>query len=384
MSMKSATDLSIYIHWPYCLSKCPYCDFNSHVAETIDHDAWLEAYKRELSYYAEQVGKRNITSIFFGGGTPSLMKPHVIEGVLAFISQNWQVDKNCEITLEANPTSVEASKFQGFKQAGVNRVSVGVQSLNIQDLKFLGREHSPSEALKAVETASKIFDRFSFDMIYARPKQTVEEWSDELSFALKHMGNHASLYQLTIEPNTPFFTRYNRGDFQIPNEDMSADMYLATEEIMNSVGFKSYEVSNYGREGDMSVHNLAYWRYQDYLGIGPGAHGRVTLVGQKHATRMHRAPQIWMDKVMDRGNGLQDNFALTLEEQAHEKILMGLRLDEGVSAKLLLAQKVAILVQNGDLVKTKEGNVSATATGRLRLNAVLDYLINSTDQIASQ
>ncbi len=377
-------NLSIYIHWPYCLSKCPYCDFNSHVAESIDHYMWLDAYRRELGFYAEKTGDRNITSIFFGGGTPSLMKPHVIEGVLEFISEKWQVNNDCEITLEANPTSVEADKFEGFKQAGINRVSVGVQSLNKKDLKFLGREHSPNEALKAVETASKIFDRFSFDMIYARPKQTIEEWQKELTFTLNHMGNHASLYQLTIEPNTPFFTRYKRGDFQIPNEELGADLYLATEDIMNSVGFTSYEVSNYGREGDMSIHNLAYWRYQDYLGIGPGAHGRVTLDGQKHATRMHRAPQIWMEKVFANGNGLQDNFPLTIEEQSHEKVLMGLRLKEGVSAELLPASRIAVLVQNGDLIKTENGNISATTTGRLRLNAVLDYLINSTDQIAFQ
>lgn len=379
-----SNNLSIYIHWPYCLSKCPYCDFNSHVADSIDHDSWLEAYKRELEFYAEQTGKRNITSIFFGGGTPSLMKPSVIEGVLKCIADKWQIDENCEITLEANPTSIEADKFRDFKTAGINRVSVGVQSLNEKDLKFLGREHSPSKALKAVETAASIFDRFSFDMIYARPKQIVEEWRKELNQALEYMGNHASLYQLTIEPNTPFFTRHNRGDFQIPNEDMGADFYLATEEIMSSTGFTSYEVSNYGREGDMSAHNLAYWRYQDYLGIGPGAHGRVTLKGSKYATRMHRAPQIWMERVKENGNGLQDNFLLTDQEQNHEKLLMGLRLTEGVSQELLTAHRVEALIQSGDLIKTKDDHISATIKGRLRLNAVLDYLLNFTEEQTSQ
>lgn len=373
-------DLSIYIHWPYCLSKCPYCDFNSHVVDSIDHGKWLEAYKRELTYYSEQTGQSEIQSVFFGGGTPSLMKPEVVEGILKFISKKWKMSSDCEITLEANPTSVEAQKFQDFKAAGVNRVSVGVQSLNEKDLKFLGREHSPDEALKAVELASKTFDRFSFDMIYARPNQTVESWREELTRALNHMGNHASLYQLTIEPNTPFFTRYNRGEFHIPDEEVSADLYLATEEIMGGAGFSSYEVSNYSRQGDMSVHNLAYWRYQDYLGIGPGAHGRVTIDGQKYATRMHRAPQIWMDRVLQNGNGLQDNFVLTGEEQVQEKLLMGLRLAEGAKEDFFPSDRVAVLIQSGDLEKATTGNITATLQGRLRLNSLLDYLLNSIER----
>lgn len=368
--------LALYIHWPYCLSKCPYCDFNSHVAKTVDHAQWAQAYIHEIDYYKNLLGARNITSIFFGGGTPSLMAPETIQSVLVHIDKAWGLSDACEITLEANPTSVEAGKFQDFKRAGINRVSVGVQSLNAQDLKFLGREHSPEEALKAVEVAAQTFDRFSFDMIYARPKQTVESWSQELHQAIHHMGNHASLYQLTIEPNTPFFTRYNRGEFHIPDDKMSADLYEATEDIMNNAGFRSYEVSNYEKNGEASRHNLTYWRYGDYLGIGPGAHGRYTHAGEKHATRAHRAPDVWLKTVLEAQKpALQDNFILTEEEQFQEKVLMGLRLSEGMPANIFEPDKVDALIEAGDLKMCDNATLCATRQGRLRLNSVIGYLL---------
>ena len=368
--------LALYIHWPYCLSKCPYCDFNSHVTKTVEHPQWAQAYIHEINYYKNLLGARNITSIFFGGGTPSLMAPETIQSVLAHIDKAWGLSDACEITLEANPTSVEASKFQDFKRAGINRVSVGVQSLNAQDLKFLGREHSPEEALKAVEVAAQTFDRFSFDMIYARPKQTVDSWSQELCQALSHMGNHASLYQLTIEPNTPFFTRYNRGEFHIPDDKISADLYEVTEDIMRDAGFNSYELSNYARGEEASRHNMTYWRYGDYLGIGPGAHGRYTNAGQKFATRAHRAPDIWLKQVLDTQKpALQDCFSLTEEEQFQEKVLMGLRLSEGMPSSLFEAKKVDALLNNGDLEMRDNATLYATRQGRLRLNSVIGYLL---------
>ena len=320
----------VYIHWPFCKSKCPYCDFNSHVHDKIDHAQWRDAYLKDLSHWAELTGVQMVTSIFFGGGTPSLMKPDVVADIIAAIQQKWRVSNDCEITLEANPTSIEIDKLRGFRDAGVNRVSIGVQSLRAADLKFLGREHSPHEAMRAIDMAAKIFDRFSFDLIYARPQQTVAAWTEELHEALSHAGKHLSLYQLTIEQGTPFHTRHARGEFVVPEQNLAADLYDVTQDIMNAAGLPAYEVSNHAASGEESRHNLVYWRYDDYVGIGPGAHGRVTLDGKKYATRAHRAPEKWLELVCQSGHGLMPQEEVSPESQFQERLMMGLRLSEGV------------------------------------------------------
>ena len=368
-------NLLIYIHWPFCQSKCPYCDFNSHVSDNINHDAWAKSYLIELEHFAELTKGRPVTSVFFGGGTPSLMKTDTVGKILNHISKLWPIERNCEITLEANPTSIEAGKFKDFKKAGINRVSVGVQALNDKDLKFFGRTHSANEALAAVEVARNTFDRYSFDMMYARPGQSAKEWEEELSRALKYMDGHSSLYQLTIEPQTPFYTRAKRGEFRMPEENLSAELYEVTESIMSGSGLEAYEISNYAKPGEESRHNMGYWRYQDYLGIGPGAHGRVSINGIKHATRMHRAPDIWLERVGEKGHGLQADDILSSEEQHQEKIMMGLRLREGVDTALFDEGKLETLIAEGDLIMG-EDKIFASLQGRLRLNSVLNYLLN--------
>ena len=368
--------LSIYIHWPFCLSKCPYCDFNSHIADSVNHARWLSCFKRELSYFKNTVEGDQVVSIFFGGGTPSLMRPETVQGILEYIHDLWDVKKGCEITLEANPTSIEAGKFQDFKNAGINRVSIGVQALNDRDLKFLGRQHSAQEALSAIDVADKIFDRRTIDIIYARPEQTLKEWEEELSRALKIIKGHASLYQLTIEQGTPFYTSHKRGDFSVPTSDAGADLYDLTQDMMEAAGLPAYEVSNHAAEGQESAHNLTYWRYGDYIGVGPGAHGRVTIDGQKHATRIHRAPDIWLDRVEAHEHGLQGCEALSKPDQGEEALMMGLRLSEGVDIQSIPLDegRLSQLVREGDLMQ--EGTrLIATRQGRLRLNAVLSYLL---------
>jgi len=275
----------VYIHWPFCKSKCPYCDFNSHVSDSVDHNAWAKSYAHEIDHVASMTGQREVTSIFFGGGTPSLMKPQTVEHILNHLCTVWNVSKDIEITLEANPTSIEADKFSDFKAAGINRVSVGVQSLRDSDLKFLGREHSAKEAIGAIKIANDIFERVSFDLIYARPEQTIESWREELTEALEYANGHLSLYQLTIEQGTPFYAMEARGDFRIPEADQAGEFYEVTQEILNAAGLPAYEISNHAAKGQESAHNLTYWRYGDYAGIGPGAHGRLTLDAKKYATR---------------------------------------------------------------------------------------------------
>ncbi len=324
----------IYIHWPLCLAKCPYCDFNSHVAASIDHSEWLEAYKKELSYIADKTKGRTVTSIFFGGGTPSLMAPQTVEGVIQHIRNLWPIEENIEITLEANPTSVERERFKDFKAAGINRVSLGIQSLREDDLKFLGRQHNVTDALKALETAQQTFNRTSFDLIYARPGQTPDAWVKELEEALSYAkAGHLSLYQLTIEPGTAFETLYKRRAFSIPDDDKSGELYELTDQITHAHGLPRYEISNYAREGEESRHNLNYWRYEDYAGIGPGAHGRLTLDHTKYATRAHRAPGIWLKRVEEEGHGYHPFDVLSHEDRRLESILMGLRLREGLPFK---------------------------------------------------
>jgi putative oxygen-independent coproporphyrinogen III oxidase len=377
--------LAVYIHWPFCKFKCPYCDFNSHVRDTVDHGDWLRAYKRELAFYREKTGPRGIGSVFFGGGTPSLMEPSTAAAAIDEIAALWGLPAGTEITLEANPTSVEAGKLKAFKSAGVNRVSMGVQALDDADLKVLGRQHSSTEALKAVQLASRIFDRYTFDLIYARPHQSVQQWRDELARALDYAGDHMSLYQLTIEEGTSFYTLHQRGDLVIPDEETAAQMYEATQEIMEARGMPAYEVSNHAKPGQESRHNLAYWRYGDYAGIGPGAHGRLTIDGDKFATRAHRAPEVWMERVNESGHGAHPFELIDFGRRRTESLMMGLRLAEGLKydafkketgmplLDFLDAARVAALEGEGMLLRGPDA-LHATAAGRQRLNAVLAYL----------
>ena len=279
----------IYIHWPFCKAKCPYCDFNSHVRERIEEDVWRGSYLKELAHFAAMVPGRSVTSIFFGGGTPSLMNPKTAETVIDAVSRHWRVANDIEITLEANPTSVEAGKLRDFRAGGINRVSLGIQALDDRDLKFLGRQHNQTEALAALDLAANTFDRFTFDLIYARPGQTPDSWARELDRAMTFAADHLSLYQLTIETGTVFEQAYARGDFVLPDEDVQAELYEMTAERLGVAGLAPYEISNYAKPGSESRHNLTYWRYGDYVGIGPGAHGRLALDGKKIATRQHRA-----------------------------------------------------------------------------------------------
>jgi oxygen-independent coproporphyrinogen-3 oxidase len=378
--------LSVYIHWPFCKFKCPYCDFNSHVRETIAHDAWRDAYLRELRHYRGLTGARRIESVFFGGGTPSLMEPATVAAVIDEIAALWGLPQGTEITLEANPTSVETRKLQGFKTAGVNRVSLGVQALDDAALKKLGRQHSAAEALAAVRMAAGIFPRYSFDLIYARPGQTPQAWRDELSRALDEAAGHLSLYQLTIEEGTQYHTLHQRGELVIPEDDDAAVLYEITQEMTEKAGRPSYEVSNHARAGDESRHNLVYWRYGDYAGIGPGAHGRLTVAGEKQATRAHRAPEMWLEKVRAQGHGAHPFETIDFTKRAREMLMMGLRLAEGVDLAAFAREtridfngfadvtRVQKLSEAG-LLSLEKDRVRATAAGRQRLNAVLSFLL---------
>jgi oxygen-independent coproporphyrinogen-3 oxidase len=324
-------DLALYIHWPFCLSKCPYCDFNSHVRDKIPQARTVAALRAELAFEAARIGKRRLTSIFFGGGTPSLLDPENVAALIGDATRLFSPADDVEITLEANPTSIEAGRFAGYRDAGVNRVSIGVQSLNEAALRFLGREHSAAQAVKAVELGAKIFPRISFDLIYARPEQSLAAWRAELDLALNLAADHLSLYQLTIEAGTKFATLYGRGAFALPDEELAAALYDATAEAAARFGLRQYEISNYAVPGGESRHNLSYWRYQDYAGIGPGAHGRLSLGGTLYATSRHRAPEVWADLVEANSTGVTVEEVVTTQEQAQEALLMGLRLTEGVS-----------------------------------------------------
>ena len=377
--------LALYIHWPFCKFKCPYCDFNSHVRERVNHPEWKETYLKEMRFYREKTGPREIKSIFFGGGTPSLMEPETVAAIIDEADKLWGLPQDIEITLEANPTSVEAEKLRGFKAAGVNRVSLGVQSLRDADLKKLGRQHSAAEALSAVKTAAKIFDRYSFDLIYARPDQSVADWKQELTEALEFAAGHMSLYQLTIEEGTQYHTLHQRGELKIPTENIAADMYELTQEMMEARGLGAYEISNHAKSGQESQHNLVYWRYGDYAGIGPGAHGRLTLDGEKWATRAHKAPELWMQWVKDAGHGAHPFEIIDLSKRGWEMLLMGLRLREGVQldaftketqtplSQFINGNRIQMLVDE-ELLEVTDQHIRATAAGRQRLNSVLSYL----------
>ncbi len=378
--------IALYVHWPFCKSKCPYCDFNSHVRASIDEARWRRALLSDLEHYAGRTRGCRVTSIFFGGGTPSLMSAETVGAVIDRAAALWPFEPNVEITLEGNPTSVEAARFRDFRAAGVNRVSLGVQALETASLRFLGRGHDVAEALAALEVARRTFDRFSFDLIYARPGQTVAAWESELGRALALAGEHLSVYQLTIEPGTAFAPAHARGDFVLPDEDTQAALYEATQVRLEAAGLPAYEISNHARPGAECRHNLVYWRYGDYVGIGPGAHGRLTLEGARVATRQHRAPETWLEAVESRGHGGEDPAALTPQEQRDELLMMGLRLAEGVSRDrfrerlgldleaALEPERVAPLVEAGFLT-LDDKRLAATAAGRQRLNAVLAQLL---------
>ena len=378
--------LALYIHWPFCLSKCPYCDFNSHVRERIDQGRFAAALLAELRFEAARVGRRPLASIFFGGGTPSLMDPATTAALVAEAGRLFDPLPDCEVTLEANPTSVEAARLRDFRAAGVNRLSLGVQSLDAKALAFLGRHHSAGEAVAALEVARAIFPRLSFDLIYARPGQSEADWRAEVRQALALAADHLSLYQLTIEPGTRFATEYARGAFVLPGDDDAAALYTATVEEAAGFGLAPYEVSNYALPGAESRHNLAYWRYGDYLGIGPGAHQRLLLGDAMLAERRHRAPEEWAALVETRGHGVTSCETLAPQDRAREALLMGLRLAEGVDparvtvragmpmAEALDAGMVRACEEAGYL-EWQGGRLCATAEGRLRLDAMLPRIL---------
>ncbi len=377
-------NLAIYIHWPFCKAKCPYCDFNSHVSEKIDQARWKDAYLKELGFYHEKHGKKQVSSIFFGGGTPSLMEPALVEKVIDFITKNWKVANDIEITLEANPTSFETKKFVGFKNAGVNRVSIGLQSLRDDNLKFLGREHSAKEAAESIVQAGNIFDNYSFDMIYALPGHTVQAWKEELGEALKMARHHISLYQLTIEKGTPFFKAHADGEFVLPDEDTAAELYNVTNEMAGKAGFDTYEVSNYARAGFESKHNLNYWKHGEYVGIGPGAHGRLNNnIGTREATTNIYNPKNWLTSVEDKSTGLQSKEPIEGERLLEEFLIMNLRLKEGFSRQKFIDLFAATPEEKlnldkmikGGFVEVGEDYIRATKKGFLVLNSVISKLI---------
>ena len=367
---------AVYVHWPFCLSKCPYCDFNSHVRDNVDQARWRAALLAEIDATAAETGKRRVQSIFFGGGTPSLMPPETVGAVIDRIAARWLLDADAEITLEANPTSVEAAKLAGFAAAGVNRVSLGVQALDDRDLKFLGRGHSADEACKAVDLARGFFARLSFDLIYARPGQTTAQWEAELRAAIAMAADHLSLYQLTIEPGTGFEGAVKRGQFTPMQGDLAADLYELTQEICGAHGLPAYEISNHARPGAGSRHNLIYWRYGEYAGIGPGAHGRLHQNGAVYATANFRKPERWLE------DGRETCQALSGRDQSVEMLMMGLRLSEGVSMPRFAALAGAPLAPENltelvaqDLLQQAGERIMATAKGRLLLDGVLAKLL---------
>jgi oxygen-independent coproporphyrinogen-3 oxidase len=379
--------LALYIHWPFCAAKCPYCDFNSHVRDRIDQARFGDALRRELAHEAARVGRRPLASIFFGGGTPSLMEPDTVAALIADARALFDAAPDIEITLEANPTSVEISRLAAFREAGVNRASLGVQSLDEAALRFLGRKHDSGQAIAALEAARSIFPRLSFDLIYARPGQDEAAWRAELRQALALAADHLSLYQLTIEPGTQFATLHGRGAFTLPEGDEAARLYLATAEEAARFGLLPYEVSNYAKPGAESRHNLAYWRYGDYLGIGAGAHQRLLLDGRMLATRRHRAPEEWANRVERDGHAAVEEEVLSEADRAREALLMGLRLAEGVDPARIAARSglpfeqtvdpamLAALLDEDYLAWTPEGRLRATAEGIVRLDALLPVLL---------
>ena len=383
--MSPAEPLAVYIHWPFCRSKCPYCDFNSHVRDRVDTARWERALLADLDHHAGLVPGREVGSVFFGGGTPSLMPPATVAALLGRVRARWAVTPDIEVTLEANPNSVEAARFHAFAAAGVNRLSLGVQALDPAALRMLGRAHDRGEAIDAIEHARASFARFSFDLIYARPGQSLAAWRHELDEALTLAGDHLSLYQLTIEPGTAFATLYRRGELAVPAEEDAAVLFETTQDRVAAHGFPAYEISNHARPGAECRHNLVYWRYQDYVGIGPGAHGRFTRDDVKYATRQARLPERWLAAVEKAGTGIEEMAVIDRDSAVEEMLMMGLRLTEGVArarlehaagrdAETLFGDNLAPLVEGGFLTLDSD-RLAVTAAGRQRLNAVLAALL---------
>jgi oxygen-independent coproporphyrinogen-3 oxidase len=380
----------IYIHWPYCAAKCPYCDFNSHVKRELSEAGYLGAIRRELGYYAELTPGRRVSSIFFGGGTPSLMQPETAGRILDTIAGYWPVEPDAEITLEANPSSVEADSFAGFRAAGVNRVSLGVQSLHDEQLQFLGRLHNAAEARAAIEIANANFDRVSFDLIYARPGQTLDEWRSELTDALSLTAGHLSLYQLTIEPGTAFYRLHEAGKLRVPGDDDAAALYELTQELCDAAGLPAYEISNHARPGEEARHNLLYWRYGEYAGVGPGAHGRIAAPEGRLALSAERDPAKWASLVNDQGHGLIQRELLNDLEQAEEMLMMGLRVSEGLNLTNLAATtghricaETLRMLEGDGLVQRSSVSITLKATrqGQLVLNRVIEALAGNLQRV---
>lgn len=382
----SPEPLALYIHWPFCLSRCPYCDFNAHVRDVIPQQRFRHALRRELAWEAERLGRRPLRSIFFGGGTPSLMEPETVALLLEDARAMFEIPNDLEVTLEANPTSIETSRLAALRDAGVNRISIGIQSLEPEPLAMLGRQHSVTQAIAALEIARNLFPRVSFDLIYARPGQSAAAWRSELRRALDLAADHLSLYQLTIEPGTKFEAMHRKGDIVLPDEDLAAGLYDATAEEAARFGLLQYEISNYAKPGAESRHNLQYWRYGDYAGIGPGAHGRLSLDNRLFATRRHRAPEPWADRVERTGHGMTEQIELAAEQTTREMLLMGLRLMEGVAEGRFFARTGRTLASAIDAdvfrqaaeagyVTWHDGRLTATQEGRRRLDALLPRLV---------
>jgi putative oxygen-independent coproporphyrinogen III oxidase len=375
-----ASAFGVYVHWPFCLSKCPYCDFNSHVRhEPVDEERYVRAFTREIATTAARTGAQTVSSIFLGGGTPSLMQPRTVGAILDAIGQHWRVAPDAEVTLEANPTSVEATRFRGYRAAGVNRVSLGVQALDDASLKALGRLHTAREALDAVAIARSAFERYSFDLIYARPDQTPQMWTAELKQAIAEAAEHLSLYQLTIEPETPFFGLHAAGKLKTPDEAVARALYDVTQEVCAAQGLPSYEISNHARPGAECRHNLVYWRGEPYAGIGPGAHGRIDIDGVRHAVSTEKWPESWLLQVEASGDGIVSDDTLNSEERGDEYLLMGLRLNEGIdpqrytqlAGRTLDPDRIALLCEEGAIVVDPGGRLRVTQSGFPVLDAVV-------------
>jgi oxygen-independent coproporphyrinogen-3 oxidase len=376
----AAPEFAVYVHWPFCLSKCPYCDFNSHVRHGgVDEVRFVRAFETEIAATKARIGNRTVSTIFFGGGTPSLMKPESVQAILDSIGRHWTVAGDVEVSLEANPTSVEATRFRGYRAAGVNRVSLGVQALDDQSLTELGRLHTAQEALDAVAVARSIFDRYSFDLIYARPRQSLDAWSAELKRAIAEAAEHLSLYQLTIEPGTPFFGLHKAGKLAVPNDDLGRDLYDLTQSICADAGLPAYEISNHARPGAQCRHNLVYWRGHEYAGIGPGAHGRLNIDGRRYATETEKKPEAWLERVETQGIGVTVDEKLQPGEIADEFLLMGLRLAEGIeperftqlSGRTLDPVRISFLREGGAVETMDNGRLRVTLAGFPLLDAVV-------------
>ena len=377
---KAEIGFGVYVHWPFCMAKCPYCDFNSHVRhQAVDQPRFAAAFAHEMATMRERTGQRTVSSIFLGGGTPSLMQPETVASILNEIARNWHVPDNIEITLEANPTSVEADRFRGYRAAGVNRVSLGVQALNDPDLRRLGRMHNVEEALVAIKLAREIFPRLSFDLIYARPDQTIEAWREELAKAISYAADHLSLYQLTIEEGTPFYNLWKAGKLVTPDADHAALLYQETQEVTAQHGLPAYEISNHAAAGAESQHNLVYWRYGEYVGVGPGAHGRFIENGTRTVTITERHPETWVQNVETIGHGVVEEEFLTHEQEGDEFLLMGLRLVEGIdlaryerlTGHSVKESRVISLAEQGLIEYIGNSRIRTTPEGAIVLNAVI-------------